>query len=265
MQAVKLTGEQVQRYSRHLLLPEIGEQGQVRLLLSKVFIVGVGGLGSAVGYYLAAAGVGTLGIIDNDEVDLSNLQRQIAHSTETVGRPKVASAKSAFESLNPDVNVIPIRERLSKHNILDLIKDYDFVVDCSDNFATRFLVNDACVMLKKPLVTGAVAGFEGQLTSIIPFEGPCYRCLFEGPPPDSESSPQDIGLPGFLPGVIGTLQAAEVIKLIIGIGETLKGELLIYDAMKQNFRKVRIPRNPACPVCSDNPAITDLTGYPIIP
>ncbi len=187
VKAVKLTGEQLQRYSRHLLLPEIGEQGQVRLLLSKVFMVGAGGLGSAVGYYLAAAGVGTLGIIDNDEVDLSNLQRQIAHSTKTVGIPKVASAKSTFESLNPDVHVIPIRERLSKHNILDLIKDYDIVVDCSDNFATRFLVNDACVMLKKPLVTGAVAGFEGQLTSIIPCEGPCYRCLFEGPPPDSES------------------------------------------------------------------------------
>lgn len=242
-------------------MPEIGEQGQIRLLLSKVFMVGAGGLGSAAGYYLAAAGVGTLGIIDDDEVDLSNLQRQIAHSTKTVGNPKVASAKGTFEFLNPDVHVIPIRERLSKHNVLDLIRDYDIVVDCSDNFATRFLVNDACVMLKKPLVTGAVAGFEGQVTSIIPYEGPCYRCLFEGPPPDSESS-RDIGLPGFLPGVIGTLQAAEVIKLIIGIGETLKGELLIYDALNQTFRKVRIPRNPECPVCSDKPTITDLTDTP---
>ena len=224
-------------------------------------MVGAGGLGSPVGYYLAAAGVGTLGIIDNDEVDLSNLQRQIAHSIKTVGKPKVESAKSTFESLNPDVNVIAIRERLSKHNILDLIKDYDIIVDCSDNFPTRFLINDACVMLKIPLVTGAVSGFEGQLTVIMPCDGPCYRCLFEGPPPDGKSSPQNIGLLGFLPGVIGTLQAAEVIKLIIGKGETLKGELLIYNALKQTFRKVKIPRNPECPVCSDNPTITDLIDH----
>jgi len=215
-------------------------------------MVGAGGLGSAVGYYLAAAGVGTLGIIDDDKVDLSNLQRQIAHSTKTLGMPKVESARNAFESLNPDVNVIPIRERISQHNILDLIRNYDIVVDCSDNFPTRFLVNDACVMLKKRLVTGAVSGFEGQLTSIIPCDGPCYRCLFEGPPPDSGSA-RDAGLPGFLPGVVGTLQAAEVVKLIVGVGQTLKGELLIYDALKQNFRKVRVPRNPECPVCGENP------------
>jgi molybdopterin/thiamine biosynthesis adenylyltransferase len=261
MKALELTGDQLRRYSRHILLPEIGEQGQSRLLLSRVFMVGAGGLGSAVGYYLAAAGVGTLAIIDNDEVELSNLQRQIAHNTGTLGAPKVESAKSTFESLNPDVHVIPIRERLSRYNVLALIKDYDITVDCSDNFATRFLVNDACVMLRKPLVTGAVSGFEGQLTSVIPREGPCYRCLFEGPPPDSGLE-REAGLPGFLPGVIGTLQAGEVIKLIAGIGETLKGELLIYDALKQNFRKVGVPRNPECPVCGDNPTITDLTGCP---
>lgn len=259
---MKFTEDQLRRYSRHLLLPEVGEQGQIKILESKVFMVGAGGLGSPVGYYLAAAGVGTIGIIDNDVVDLGNLQRQIAHSTKTVGRPKVESAKNTFESLNPDVNVAAINDRLTKHNILGLIKDYDIVCDCSDNFATRFLVNDACVILKKPLVTGAVFKFEGQLTVVIPGEGPCYRCLFEEPPPPGIlPSPQDDGLLGFLPGVIGTLMASEVIKLIIGKGEILKGELLIYDALKQSFRKVKIPKNPECAVCSDNPTITEPVDY----
>lgn len=253
---MKLTEDQLRRYSRHLLLPEVGEQGQIKILDSKVFMIGAGGLGSPVGYYLAAAGVGAIGIIDNDVVDLGNLQRQIAHSTKTVGRPKVESAKNTFESLNPDVNVAAINDRLTKHNILGLIKDYDIVCDCSDNFATRFLVNDACVLLKKPLVTGAVFKFEGQLTVVIP-GGPCYRCLFEGPPEGILPSPQDNGLPGFLPGVIGTLMASEVIKLIIGIGEILKGEILIYDALKQSFRKVTIPKNPECAVCGGNPTIKE--------
>lgn len=252
----------MQRYSRHLILPEIGEQGQTKLLNAKVFIVGAGGLGSPVGYYLAAAGVGTIAIIDNDEVDLSNLQRQIAHCTRTVGVPKVESAKQTFESLNPDVEIVPVRQRLTKQNIFALIKDYDIVADCSDNYATRFLVNDACVMTKKPLVTGAIFKFEGQLTVVIPGDGPCYRCLFEEPPPPGIlPSPEGAGLLGVIPGVIGTLQAAEILKLITNAGQILKGELLIFDALKPSFRKVRIPRNPECAVCSDHPTITELIDY----
>jgi molybdopterin/thiamine biosynthesis adenylyltransferase len=259
---VRFREDQLQRYSRHLILPEVGEEGQSKLLAARVFIVGAGGLGSPVGYYLSAAGVGTIAIADDDEVDLSNLQRQIAHSTGTVGKPKVDSAKKTFESLNPDVHVVPVKERLIKHNILDLIRDYDILVDCSDNYATRFLVNDACVMVKKPLVTGAIFKFEGQLTVVIPGEGPCYRCLFEEPPPPGVlPSPQGVGPLGVIPGVIGTLQAAEVLKLIIGKGHVLKGELLIYDALKPSFRKVKIPKNPECPVCGDHPTITELIDY----
>jgi adenylyltransferase/sulfurtransferase len=259
---MKFTGDQLQRYSRHLILPEVGEEGQARLLKARVFIVGAGGLGSSAGYYLAAAGVGTLGIIDNDQVELSNLQRQIAHCTRTIGVPKVESAKNTFESLNPDVHIIPFKERLTKQNILKFIKDYDIIVDCSDNYATRFLVNDACVINRKPLVTGAIFKFEGQLTVVIPHEGPCYRCLFEEPPPpDILSSTQDAGLLGVIPGVIGTLQAAEVLKLIIGTGEILKGELLIYHALKTSFRKVKIPKNPECPLCGEHPIITELIEY----
>jgi len=259
---MKFTEDQLQRYSRHIILPEVGEQGQIKILKAKVFIVGAGGLGSPVGFYLSAAGVGRIALIDNDEVDLSNLQRQIAHNTKTIGKPKVESAKNTFESLNPDVHIIPIKQRLTKLNILDLIKDYDIVVDCSDNYATRFLVNDACVMVKKPLVTGAIFKFEGQLTVVIPGEGPCYRCLFEEPPPPGIlPSPQGVGLLGVIPGVIGTLQAAEVLKLIVGTGHILKGELLIYDALKPSFRKVKIPKNPDCPVCSNHPTITELIDY----
>ncbi|MFZ3138559.1 MAG: molybdopterin-synthase adenylyltransferase MoeB [Thermodesulfovibrionales bacterium] len=259
---MKFTEAQLQRYSRHLILPEVGEEGQTKLLNAKVFMVGAGGLGSPAGYYLSAAGVGTIAIIDNDEVDLSNLQRQIAHCTRTLGIPKVESAKNTFESLNPDVHIIPIKERLTKQNILGLIKDYDIVIDCSDNYATRFLVNDACVMAKKTLVTGAVFKFEGQLTVFVPGEGPCYRCLFEEPPPPGIlPSPQGLGPLGVVPGVIGTLQAAEVLKLIVGTGQILKGELLIYDALKTSFRKVKIPINPDCAICSDHPAITELIDY----
>jgi molybdopterin/thiamine biosynthesis adenylyltransferase len=259
---MNFTRDQLQRYSRHLILSEVGEEGQARLLAAKVLIVGAGGLGSPAGYYLAAAGVGTLGIIDNDEVELSNLQRQIAHCTRTIGIPKVESAKITFESLNPDVHVIPLRQRLTKFNILDLIREYDIIVDCSDNYATRLLVNDACVMNKKPLVTGAVCKFEGQLTVVMPHEGPCYRCLYEEPPPpDLLPSSQDAGLLGVIPGVIGTLQATEVLKMIIGLGEILKGELLIYHAPQSSFRKVKIPKNPACPLCGKHPSITGLVEY----
>ncbi len=259
---MELNDEQIHRYSRHIILPEVGGKGQKKLLSAKVILVGAGGLGCPVGYYLAAAGVGTIGIIDNDTIELSNLQRQIAHNTERVGMYKSDSAKKTFEALNPDVNVIALKERISKDNILDLIKDYDIVVDGSDNFPTRYLVNDACVLSGKPLVSGAILRFEGQVTTILPGEGHCYRCLFEEPPPPGlVPSCQEAGVLGALPGVIGGLQAMEVLKLIIGRGEPLKNQLLIYDALKTSFRKVKIPRNPKCPVCGDEPSITELRDY----
>lgn len=246
------TPEQTERYSRHFMLPEIGRDGQEKLARSRVFIVGAGGLGSPTGYYLAAAGVGTIGIIDHDVVDLSNLQRQIAHSTPALGMPKVLSAKATFERLNPDVTVHAIHERLSPECIEQHIQDYDMVVDCSDNFATRFLVNDACVALRKPLVSGAILKFEGQVTTILPGSGHCYRCLFEDLPPEElRDSLQRAGLLGAVPGVIGTLQAMEVLKYLLGIGELLAGRLLLYDALKAQFRTIRIPRNPACQACGD--------------
>ncbi len=259
---MELNDEQIHRYSRHIILPEVGGKGQKRLLSARVIMVGAGGLGCPVGYYLAAAGVGTLGVIDNDTIELSNLQRQIAHSTERVGMHKADSAKKTFEALNPDVNVIAIKERISKDNILDLIKDYDIVVDGSDNFPTRYLVNDACVLSGKPLVSGAILRFEGQVTTILPGEGHCYRCLFEEPPPPGlVPSCQEAGVLGALPGVIGGLQATEVLKLILGKGEPLKNRLLIYDALKASFRKVKIPKNPKCPVCGDEPTIRELHDY----
>lgn len=258
----EFTEEQLQRYSRHIILPEVGGKGQRRLLNAKVFIVGAGGLGCPVGYYLTAAGVGTIGIIDNDDVELSNLQRQIAHSTKTIGKPKVESAKNTFEALNPDVKVIGFRQRITKDNIMELIRDYDIVVDGSDNFPTRYLVNDACVMAGKPLVSGAILRFEGQVTTILPKEGHCYRCLFEEmPPPGLVPSCQEAGVLGVLPGVIGALQATEVLKLIIGKGDVLKNTLLIYNALQSTFRRVKVPKNPQCSVCGDNPTITELTDY----
>lgn len=252
--------EQLQRYSRHIILPEVGGKGQKKISNAKVVLVGAGGLGCPVGYYLAAAGVGTIALVDNDSVELSNLQRQIAHSVKTLGVNKADSAKQTFENLNPDVTVHAIKERINSKNILDLIKEYDVVVDGSDNFPTRYLVNDACVMLKKPLVSGAILRFEGQVTTIMPGEGPCYRCLFEDPPPAGlVPSCQEAGVLGVLPGVIGALQATEVLKLILGKGTPLKGNLLIYDALGTNFRKVKIPRNSDCPICSENPTIKELT------
>ncbi|MBI5049616.1 MAG: molybdopterin-synthase adenylyltransferase MoeB [Nitrospirae bacterium] len=254
--------EQLQRYSRHIILPEVGGKGQKKIFESKVFIAGAGGLGCPVGYYLTAAGVGTIALMDNDAVELSNLQRQIAHSVKTLGINKADSAKKTFEALNPDVNVIPVKERLTNKNILELIKDYDVVVDGTDNFPTRYLINDACVMLKKPLVSGAILRFEGQVTTILPGDGPCYRCLFESPPPPGlVPSCQEAGVLGVLPGVIGALQATEVLKLILGKGKPLKGELLIYDALRTNFRKVKIPKNPDCPICGENPTIKELIDY----
>jgi len=259
---MEFTEDQLQRYSRHIILPEVGGKGQKKLLNAKVFIVGAGGLGCPVGYYLTAAGVGTIGIIDNDNVELSNLQRQIAHSVHTLGMPKVESAKRTFEALNPDVKIIALKDRITKDNIMNLIKDYDVIVDGSDNFPTRYLVNDACVMLGKPLVSGAILRFEGQVTTIIPKDGHCYRCLFEEPPPPGlVPSCQEAGVLGILPGVIGALQATEVIKLILGKGEVLKNELLIYNALNTTFRKVKVKRNPECPVCSDTPRIKELVDY----
>ncbi|MGO9611815.1 MAG: HesA/MoeB/ThiF family protein [Dissulfurispiraceae bacterium] len=257
---MEFTKEQLHRYSRHIILPEVGVEGQKKFLSAKVFIVGAGGLGSPVGYYLAAAGVGTIGIIDDDIVELSNLQRQIAHNTKSLGKYKVDSAKATFEKLNPDVEVIGIKERLVKENIVSLIKAYDIIVDCSDNFATRYLVNDACVLTRKPLVSGAILRFEGQVTTIIPEQGHCYRCLFEDlPPPELVLSSEVSGIIGAVPGVIGALQAMEVLKLILGRGDILKNRFLIYDALKATFRRVKVPRNPACPVCSEDQIITELT------
>lgn len=257
------TEEQLKRYSRHIILPEVGGKGQKKISEAKVLMVGAGGLGCPVGYYLAAAGVGTIAIVDNDEVELSNLQRQIAHSVKTLGVNKAESAKQTFESLNPDVNVITVKERINSSNILDLMKDYDIVVDGTDNFPTRYLINDACVMLKKPLVSGAILRFEGQVTTILPGEGPCYRCLFEEPPPAGlVPSCQEAGVLGVLPGVIGALQATEVLKLILGKGKSLSGSLLIYDAMRVDFRKVKIPKNEDCPICGKDPKIKDLNDLP---
>ncbi|MDI6800632.1 MAG: molybdopterin-synthase adenylyltransferase MoeB [Thermodesulfovibrionales bacterium] len=259
---MEFTEDQLQRYSRHIILPEVGGKGQKKILNAKVFIVGAGGLGCPVGYYLAAAGIGTIGIIDNDTIELSNLQRQIAHNTERLGMLKIESAKKTFESLNPDVKVIGTKERISKDNIKDLIKDYDIVVDGSDNFPTRYLVNDACVMMKKPLVSGAILKFEGQVTTILPGEGHCYRCLFEEMPPAGlVPSCQEAGVLGAITGVVGALQATEVLKLILGKGEPLKNTLLIYDALRVNFRRVKVPKNPDCPVCGAHPTITELQDY----
>ncbi|UCE79820.1 MAG: molybdopterin-synthase adenylyltransferase MoeB [Nitrospiraceae bacterium] len=259
---MEFTDDQVMRYSRHIILPEVGGKGQEKIAQAKVFIIGAGGLGCPVGFYLTAAGVGTIAMIDNDDVEMSNLQRQIAHRVDTIGMPKVESARNTFQALNPDVNIIALRQRISKHDILDLIKDYDVIVDGSDNFPTRYLVNDACVMARKPLVSGAILRFEGQVTTIIPGEGPCYRCLFEEPPPAGlVPSCQEAGVLGVLPGVIGGLQATEVLKIILQKGELLKGELLIYSALKTTFRKVKVPKNASCPVCGDTPTITELLDY----
>jgi adenylyltransferase/sulfurtransferase len=259
---MEFTEDQLQRYSRHIILPEVGGKGQKKILQAKVLIIGAGGLGCPVGYYLAAAGVGTIGMIDNDSVELSNLQRQIAHNTDRLGMLKVESARTTFEALNPDVKVVGIKERMTRDNIMGFMKEYDIVVDGSDNFPTRYLVNDACVMLKKPLVSGAILRFEGQVTTIVPGEGHCYRCLFEEMPPAGlVPSCQEAGVIGAIPGVVGSLQAIEVFKLILGKGDVLKNTLLIYDALKTTFRRVKVPKNPECPVCGDNPTITELQDY----
>lgn len=247
------TAEQRRRYSRHFLLPEVGEEGQRKLLEAKVLLIGAGGLGSPAALYLAAAGVGTLGIVDDDVVDDSNLQRQVLHTTERLGEPKVESARAAITALNPDVTVIGHQTRLTKENALDIIAGYDLVLDGADNFPTRYLINDACVLLNKPNVHGGVARFDGQVTIFSTADGPCYRCLFrEAPPPGLALNCAEAGVLGVLPGVIGMLQATEVQKLILGIGEPLIGRLLTYDAREMNFRTLRIRRDPSCPMCGTN-------------
>jgi molybdopterin/thiamine biosynthesis adenylyltransferase/rhodanese-related sulfurtransferase len=254
-----LTAEQRERYSRHLLLAEVGLEGQQKLLDAKVLLLGAGGLGSPAALYLAAAGVGTLGIVDNDVVDLSNLQRQVIHSSERIGVPKVDSAEQTITALNPDVNVIKHQVRLDASNIMEILPDYDIVVDGLDNFPTRYLLNDASVRLKIPVVSAAILGFEGQLSVFKPYDGPCYRCLFPVPPP-AELAPScgANGVLGVLPGTMGLLQATEVVKLILGEGEPLIGRLLMYDALAARMTEVKVRRDPECPICSREPdAISD--------
>ncbi len=250
-----LTAEQRERYSRHLLLDEVGMEGQQKLLDAKVLLLGAGGLGSPAALYLAAAGVGTLGIVDNDEVDVSNLQRQVIHSSERVGVPKVDSAEQAIKALNPDVEVKKYPVRLGSENIMDILPGYDVVLDGLDNFPTRYLLNDASVRLGIPVVSAAILGFEGQLSVFKPFDGPCYRCLFPVPPP-AELAPScgANGVLGVLPGTMGLLQATEVIKLILGEGDPLIGRLLMYDALAASFSEVRVRRDPDCPICSRDPS-----------
>jgi adenylyltransferase/sulfurtransferase len=251
------TREQLQRYSRHFLIPEVGEEGQAKLLDSKVLIIGAGGLGSPAALYLAAAGVGTLGIVDADVVDLSNLQRQILHTTDRVGRPKTESAREAITALNPDVEVIAHDVWLSSQTILDVIRDYDVIVNGADNFPTRYLVNDAAVLLGKPVVDGSIFRFDGQVTVYKPGEGPCYRCLYpEPPPPELAPSCDQAGVLGVLPGVIGVLQATEAIKLLLGIGEPLVGRVLLYDALAATFRELSVERDPECAACGPNSTLT---------
>ena len=253
-----LNEEQIRRYSRHIMLAEVGAKGQQKLLDSKVLCIGAGGLGSPTIQYLAAAGVGTLGVVDDDVVDLSNLQRQVIHGG-NVDKPKVLSAAEFVERLNPDVKVVPYETRLDASNIMDIIKDYDIVVDCSDNFATRYMVNDACVLTKTTLSHGSIFRFEGQVTTIIPGKGPCYRCLFEhAPPPDMVPSGQEIGVLGVLPGIIGVIQATEVVKYLLGIGELLFGRMIYYDALNMIFDDIKIRKNPQCPVCGDEPKIDSI-------
>jgi molybdopterin/thiamine biosynthesis adenylyltransferase/rhodanese-related sulfurtransferase len=249
-----LTAEQRDRYSRHVLVPEVGLEGQLKLLDAKVLCLGAGGLGSPVALYLAAAGVGTLGIVDDDVVDLSNLQRQVIHKTAGVGTPKVDSAEEAVKALNPDVNVVKYQTRLDASNIMEIIDGYDVIVDGVDNFPTRYLLNDASVRLKIPVVSAAILGFEGQLSVFAPYEGPCYRCLFRQPPP-AELAPScgANGVLGVLPGTMGLLQATEVIKLIVGTGDPLIGRLLMYDALAATTTELKVRRDPECPICSREP------------
>ncbi|HJR51448.1 MAG TPA: molybdopterin-synthase adenylyltransferase MoeB, partial [Gemmatimonadales bacterium] len=254
--------EQLQRYSRHFLLAQVGEKGQRKLLRSKVLLIGAGGLGSPTALYLAAAGVGTIGLMDGDVLDITNLQRQILHTTADIGKPKVESGSRTMRALNPDVKVVALPERITVDNALRIISDYDVVVDGSDNFGTRYLVNDACYLAGKPQVHGSIFQFEGMASVFAPNQGPCYRCLYPTPPPPGlVPSCAEAGVLGVLPGMIGLVQATETIKLLLGIGEPLIGRLLTYDALGMRFREVKLRRDPGCPLCGVAPTIKDLSGH----
>ena len=257
-----LSREELLRYSRHLIMPEVGLEGQKRLKAARVLCVGTGGLGSPLALYLAAAGVGTLGIVDFDVVDYTNLQRQIIHGTSDVGRPKIQSAKETLQEINPFVEVVACETALTSENALEILRDYDVVVDGTDNFPTRYLVNDACVLLGKPNVYGSIFRFEGQASVFLAEKGPCYRCLYpEPPPPGMVPSCAEGGVLGILPGVIGVIQATEAVKLILGIGEPLIGRLMLFNALKMQFRELRLRKDPECPICGENPTIKELIDY----
>jgi len=260
--AAALSNEEILRYSRHVIIPEVGMEGQLKLKQAKVLLIGAGGLGAPLGLYLAAAGVGRIGVVDFDVVDLTNLQRQVIHSTRDVGRKKLDSAEESMRDINPHVRVDRFDAALSSENALAILKDYDLVVDGTDNFPTRYLVNDACVLLGKPNVYGSIFRFEGQATVFAYRGGPCYRCLYpEPPPPGLVPSCAEGGVLGILPGLIGLVQATEAVKLILGIGETLSGRLLLYDALNMRFRELKLRRDPECPVCGDHPTIRELIDY----
>jgi molybdopterin/thiamine biosynthesis adenylyltransferase/rhodanese-related sulfurtransferase len=259
---VNLTPPEVARYSRHLIMPEVGLEGQKRLKAASVLLIGAGGLGSPLGLYLAAAGVGRIGIVDFDVVDFSNLQRQILHGTSDVGRPKLLSAKERLQAINPEVHIDLHEARLTSANAMAILAPYDIVIDGTDNFPTRYLVNDACVLLKKPNVYGSIFRFDGQASVFYPPQGPCYRCLYPEPPPPGEvPSCAEGGVLGILPGLIGCIQATEGVKLILGKGSALIGRLLLYDALQMKFQEFKIRRNPKCPMCGDKPTITQLIDY----
>ena len=253
-----LTETQIERYSRHIILKEVGGKGQQKLLESKVLIIGAGGLGAPIALYLAAAGIGTIGIADADDVELSNLQRQVIHFTPAIGKPKVLSAKEKIQAITPDVQVRTDHEWINAANIMEIIRDYDFVVDGTDNLAAKFLINDACVLAGKPYSHGGILQFVGQTITVLPGESACYRCIFPTPPPkDAIPTCSQAGVIGVLPGVIGSIQATEAIKFLLGKGELLAGRLLMYDALKMKFRDVAIKRNSHCPLCGENPTITE--------
>jgi adenylyltransferase/sulfurtransferase len=259
---MEFTDEQVTRYSRHILLPEVGGKGQKKIAKAKILIIGAGGLGAPAAFYLSAAGVGTIGLVDSDAVDLSNLQRQVIHYTPDVGRSKVVSAKEKIQALNPDVQVVMHEERFVADNALKIIAGYDVVIDGVDNFPAKFLINDACVLADKPLVHGGILRFDGRVTTILPKKSACYRCVFKQPPPAGlVASCQEAGVIGALAGVIGTIQATEALKIVLGIGRPLTDRLLDYDAKKATFREVKTRRNPHCPLCGEHPTITKLIDY----
>ena len=252
---------QVSRYSRHIIMPQVGSVGQRKLLDAKVLMVGAGGLGSPISIYLTLAGVGTVGLVDFDDVDVTNLQRQILHFNDDIGRPKVESAVETLKAYNPDTVVKVHEEPISSVNAMDIMEDYDIIVNGADNFPTRYLVNDAAYLSGKPLVDGSILLFDGQATTYLPGQG-CYRCLFPSPPPPGEvPSCAEAGVLGMLPGMVGTIQATEVVKLILGVGDSLSGKLLLIDALSMDFRTVKIRRNPECPLCGDNPSVTELIDY----